>query len=132
MSDENGEIVIRLEARPEFEKVYLRVPSDVAAETKEALGETGAKAGEVMEFALDPGPIAIGVVVAPGLWLSLRAVIQALGARNKDKTFRLELSGEGSIEANGHSAGDIDKILKSTQELYAAREEQTRRVGGGS
>lgn len=134
MTSSNDDLVIRLEARAEFEKVYLRVSPTISAEAMEVLRDVGAEAGGIQEFGLEPVHAVIGVTAAPGVWLNLRAAINALGARHKDKTFRLELSGEESIEANGHSAEDIDRILKAAGELYAQRaaldEAWRRRMGG--
>ncbi|MCX4659109.1 hypothetical protein [Streptomyces uncialis] len=137
MTSTSDNFVVRVEARAEFEKVYLRVSPTVAAEAMEVLRDVGAEAGEVQEFGLEPVHFVIGVTAGPGVWLNLRAAITALGARNKEKTFRLELSGGESIEANGHSAKDIEKLLKTAMEVYAERaalnEEWRRRaVGEGS
>ncbi|MHA4818998.1 hypothetical protein ACXZ65_32140 [Streptomyces aculeolatus] len=137
MTSTSDGFVVRVEARPEFEKVYLRVSPTVAAEAMKALCDVGAEAGHVQEFGLEPVHYVIGVTAAPGIWLNLRAAINSLGARNKAKTFRLELSGGESIEANGHSAEDVEKLLKAAMEVYAQRaalneEWRQRAVGEGS
>ncbi|GAA2596058.1 hypothetical protein [Streptomyces tubercidicus] len=121
MTSTNDDLVIRLVARAEFEKVYLRVSPMISKEAMEVLRDVGAEAGEIQEFGLEPVHVVIGVTAGPGVWLNLRVAINALGARRKEKTFRLELSGEESIEANGHSAKDTERLLKASMELYAQR-----------
>lgn len=136
MTISNDTLILRVEARAEFGLVYLRVPPTLAAEVTDVVRDAGAEPGRVGEFSLEPVHVVVGVTAAPGIWLNLRAAITALSARHRDKTFRLELSGGESIEANGHSARDVERLLKAAAEVYAEREarheEWRRRATEGS
>ncbi|WP_256789946.1 hypothetical protein [Frankia sp. AvcI1] len=126
----SDDLVIRLEPRSEFAMVYFRVPRTLSGEMDQALRDVGAEPARIAEFGLGPVDVALGVLAAPGIWQTVRAGIEAIGARHKTKTFRLQLSGDESIEVDGHSAEETERLLKAAGDLYERRAAEWRRLSG--
>lgn len=131
MSSNTDAIVIRLDPRGEFGIVYFRLASAISGEAEQALHSVGAETTRVGEFALQPSDVVIGVLAASGVWSTVRAGIEALGARHRNKAFRLQLSGDESIEVDGHSAEETERLLKAAGELYERRAAEWRQLSGG-
>ncbi|WP_182604532.1 hypothetical protein [Streptomyces alkaliphilus] len=97
----------------------LRLPPELMDEVFTALREADIEASECVEFSAGPTLAIIGMSVGPFLWANLQRAIQAICARHKDKKFELTLSSGEKMTADGHSAKDVQLLLKATAELYA-------------